>query len=80
MRPANMRPVFTSGWSDGFSKEKLRPDRNSPVYHGGVPVAIIGRRSTIKAVWRDDYGAFRSGHSGDVIQMLFDLGLPDRSR
>lgn len=33
----------------------------------------------MRCIWKDDEGADRCGHSGDVITMLDDMGIPDRT-
>ena len=70
-----MRPVLTAGCFDGvepFSVERLRRGRKGPVYHAGKPVDV-------RPVWKDDYGAFRRGRTGDMVQMMTDLGVSDRA-
>ena len=82
-RPRNMRPILTDGYFDGsasgFSRLRLRPSRKGPVYRAGQAIAVIGKPSRLRPVWMDDFGALRIGRTGDMVQMLADIGVSDRA-
>lgn len=47
-------------------------------YRGGL-VTLRGGTRIKRPVWRDDRGVYRIGRTGDMVQMLADLGISDRA-